>query len=92
MVAGSSDQENRAVETGKSLSFPVAYGVTKDDAIRIGAYVGLREGKDIIQPTEILLRPGGTVAAAMYSTSQIGRMDPDEVIRFLNARVGKPAT
>lgn len=91
VVAGSSDAEDRAVEVARGLSFPVSYGVTKQDALTIGAYTGMREGKDIIQPTEVILRPGGTIAAAMYATLQVGRMDPEEVVRFLNSRVGKPA-
>ena len=68
----------------------MSFGVTKSDALTISAYTGVREGKDIIQPTEIILRPGGTIAAAMFATLQVGRMDPEEVVRFLNSRVGKP--
>lgn len=90
VIAASSDAEDRAVEVAKVLSFPVGWGVTKRDALTLGAYVGVREGRDIIQPTELILRPGGTVAAAMYATVQVGRMDPEEVVRFMNARVGRP--
>jgi hypothetical protein len=90
VVAASSDAEDKAVEVANTLSFPVGFGVTKQDALALGAYTGVRDGRDIIQPTEIILRPGGTVAAAMYATVQVGRMDPEEVVRFLNARVGLP--
>ena len=90
VIAASADPEDKAAEVARSLLFPVGYGVTKQDAQTLGAYTGVREGKDIIQPTEIILRPGGTVAAAMYATLQIGRMDPEEAVRFLNARVARP--
>lgn len=92
VITGSSDPEDRAVEVGRGLSFPVAYGIAEDTARSLGAYTGVREGRFIIQPVELVLRPEGTIAAAMYATSQVGRMDPEEVVRFLNSRVGKPAS
>jgi hypothetical protein len=30
------------------------------------------------------------VAAAMYATAQVGGVDPEEEVRFLNARAGRP--
>jgi hypothetical protein len=92
VISGSSDPEDRAIEVGRNLSFPVSFGIGEETARALGAYTGVREGRFIIQPTEIILRPGGTVAAALYATLQVGRMDPEEVVRFLNARVGKPAS
>jgi hypothetical protein len=54
---------------------------------KIGAWMGERQGKPMIQPCEFVLRPDGTVAASMYATTQLGRMNPEEIVRFVTARI-----
>ena len=82
---GDADSEHTRSHHG--LSFPVAHSVTPEVAKAIGAWTGERQGKFITQATEFVLRPGAEVAASMYSTTQLGRMDPQEVVRFIESRM-----
>jgi hypothetical protein len=54
---------------------------------KIGAWIGERQGKAMIQPCEFVLRPDGTVAASMYATTQLGRMLPEAIWNFVKARI-----
>lgn len=92
VVAASVDAEDKALEVGSELSFPVAYGVTRDDAEAIGAWWEGR--RNFIQPSELILRSDGTVLSATYSTGPIGRLDATDVlslIGFLESRRGSPS-
>lgn len=82
------EAEIRKLTADHHLSFPVAHSVSQSDIHALGAFTGERQGITYIQPTEFILRPGGEVAAAMYSSTQLGRMDPREVLEFLKSRVG----
>ncbi len=53
----------------------------------LGGWIGERQGKRIMQPSEFVIRPNGEVAASMYATTQLGRMDPQEVLRFVKSRL-----
>ena len=57
IYAVSVDNLEKATEvSGKELTFPVAYGATKEDGEKIGAWWS--EDRDgYIQPSEFLLRP-----------------------------------
>ena len=67
------------------LSFPFAYGATKEDGQLIGAWWS--EDRDgYIHPAEFLLGRGGTVLGSMYASGPVGRMGADEAIRFINRR------
>ena len=81
------DPDTEHTKSHHGLSFPVAHSVTPEDAEALGAWTGERQGRSIMQPTEFVLRPGGEVAASMYSSTQLGRMDPQEVVRFIEARM-----
>ena len=74
--------------SSQSLSFPVACGLDDEGIETLGAFAGIRQDKTYIQPAEFILNPEGEVAASMYSTTQLGRMKPAEVIQFLKSRVG----
>lgn len=60
------------------LGFPVAFGVTREMGDRIGAWWEERRGH--IQPSEFLLTRSGRVLGSMYSSSPVGRMDPEETL------------
>lgn len=62
------------------LSFPVAYGMTRNDGNAIGAW--WEERRDHIQPSEFILR-GNRVMASTYSNSPVGRMDPAETLSLM---------
>jgi peroxiredoxin len=64
-----------------SLTFPIAYGVTKEFAKSIGAW--WEDERGIIQPSEFIIMKGGKILSATYSTGPIGRIDPDLVLRFI---------
>lgn len=77
------DTKKVAAEVG----FPVAWGMTRAMADSIGAWWDTR--RDHIQPSEFILQQDGGVIASTYSSSPIGRMDPQatlELITFLNRR------
>ena len=72
---------------GRGLTFPVAYGCTKEDGDAIGVWWGNRppDGEHV-QPAEFLLGRGGVVLGSMYASGPVGRMGADEAIRQITGR------
>jgi hypothetical protein len=52
------------------LSYPVAYGVTRETAERIGAW--WEEHRGIVQPAELLVGANGKVMASTYRNAPSG--------------------
>jgi len=72
---------------GKDLSFPVIHGVTREIGDSLGAWWD--ERGNFIQPTEFVLNGQGRVLSSTYSSSPLGRTDPEEalvLLRFLESR------
>ena len=69
----------------KGLSFPIAYGVTKEESETFGAWWSEERG-GYIQPAEFLLGRGGVVLGSMYASGPVGRMGADEAIRQITRR------
>lgn len=93
IVAGTVDTEEQSLEVAADLSFPVAYGMTRQDAEIIGAWWEPR--RNHIQPSEFILRGDGKVMASTYSNSPVGRMDPAEtlvLLKFLDSMANKKKT
>jgi peroxiredoxin len=88
VVAASTDPEAgaRKITSGGPITFPVGFGVTAGGIEVLGAVPGERKGETIMQPTEFILRPGGEIAASLYATTQLGRMNPREIAVFVNDR------
>jgi peroxiredoxin len=87
VVAGSVDSEAKTLEVAADVSFPVAFGMTRHDAERIGAWWD--ERGDYLQPSEFLLMGAGRVLSSTYSSSPVGRVDPVEalsLLRFMDSR------
>ena len=63
------------------LGFPVAYGVTREQGDRIGAWWEERRGH--IQPSEFVLTQKGRVLGSLYASSPVGRMDPEETLSLM---------
>ena len=82
VVAASIDPLDKAKEVAAELSFPVAYGVTREMADRIGAWWEDRRG--IVQPSEFVLGAGGKVMASSYSSGPIGRVEAADVVKLIN--------
>jgi hypothetical protein len=90
VIAGTVDTEEQTLEVAADLNFPVAYGMTQEDAQAIGAWWEPR--RDHIQPSEFILRGDGKVIASTYSNSPVGRMDPAEtlvLLKFLDSMAKK---
>lgn len=82
VIAASTDPLDKAKEVAAELDFPVAYGVTREMAERIGAWWEDRRG--IIQPSEFLVDAAGKVRSATYSSGPIGRVDAADVVKLVN--------
>jgi peroxiredoxin len=81
ILAASVDPLEKATEVQGTLSFPIAYGVTRDQAAVIDAW--WEDRRSIIQPSEFVLDSGGKVLSATYSTGPVGRMDADDALRLV---------
>ena len=81
VIAASVDPEDKAAEVAAGLSYPVAYGVTHEDADAIGAWWEPNRG--IIQPTEFLLDSDHKVITATYSAGPIGRMNAPDLVKVV---------
>lgn len=82
VVAASVDPPDKAGEIAGQVSFPVAYGVTRADADRIGAWWG--EPRNIVQPAEFVIGQDGKIVASTYSSGPVGRMDAADLVKLLN--------
>lgn len=83
-VAASVDPIDKAREVAAGLPFPVAYGVTREQAAALDAW--WEERRSIIQPSEFLVDAGGKVLTSTYSSGPIGRIDAADVIKHINFR------
>lgn len=89
VIAAAVDSEEKTLEVAErlGLGFPVAHGVTKDQAELLDSWWD--EGRDFIQPSEFVLSKSGRVLMSTYSNSPIGRMDSAEaltLVTMMNAR------
>lgn len=81
LFAATSQGEEHATEVAADLGFPLAYGVTRAVGDEIGAW--WEERRDFIQPSEFLITQSGRVMGSVYSSSPVGRMDPEETLRLM---------
>ena len=63
------------------MAFPVAYGVTRDIADRLGAY--WEDRRTIIQPSEFIMNSDGEIRNSTYSCGPIGRIDPESALAYI---------
>lgn len=73
------------VKEQAGLTFPVAHGVTRDEADLMGAWWSEDRG-GYIQPSEFLLGRGGVVLGALHASGPVGRMGADEAVRSITNR------
>jgi peroxiredoxin len=86
IYAASVDNLEQAQEVvGWGLTYPMAYGVTREESERFGAWWSEDRG-GYIQPAEFLLGRGGVVLGSMYASGPVGRMAADEAIRQITNR------
>src|SRR5215468_5498195 len=85
ICAASVDSRAQAREVvNRGLTFPVAYGTTREEAEMFGAWWESERG--FIQPAEFLLGRGGVVLGSMYASGPVGRMGADEAVRLITTR------
>lgn len=82
VYAGSVDTGEKAQEVANNVSFPVAQGVTRDLADRVGAWWEDRRG--IVQPSEFVVRRDGTILQSSYSDGPLARTQAEDVCMLVN--------
>lgn len=80
VYAASVDSREDTEKLAGRLSFPLAYGVGREQADRIGAF--WEEDNSFMQPTEFLLE-GPDIIASTYSSSPVGRIFPGDAVKLL---------
>ena len=88
IYAASVDTLDQAQEVAaRGFTFPIAYGVTMEEAEKFGAWQATDQHGTYIQPSEFLLGRGGVVLGSMYASGQVGRMGADEALTFIDSRL-----
>ena len=81
ILAASVDIGEAAREVADGLDFPVAEGVTRDQARALDSW--WEDRRSIIQPSEFVLDRDGRVVTSTYSSGPIGRMDAEDVAKLI---------
>lgn len=84
IIAASVDALDKATEVAAELSFPMAYGVTRDVADQLGSW--WEERRSIFQPANFIIDAEGKILASTYSDGPIGRMEAIDVVRYITFR------
>lgn len=87
IIAASVDPIEKAQEVAESVSFPVAWGVDREIGKALGSFWD--EERDFIQPTELVVNKQGLIISSTYSSSPLGRVNPEEALllmKFLASR------
>lgn len=82
ILAGSVDDEDNACKLADGKSFPFAWGMTRADGERVGAW--WEERRQIVQPSEFILNEAGSVEVSSYSDGPLGRMDAADVLKLID--------
>ena len=82
VIAASVDDEEKAGEVAADLDYPMAYGVTREQADSLGSW--WEDRRQIIQPSEFIVGADGNVVACSYSDGPLGRIDAGDVIKMVN--------
>ena len=85
MIAASVDTLDKAQETQMkhSILFPVAYGLNAIDiAEKTGAYYDAEKG--YLHSTDFIIKPGGIISGAVYSTGPIGRYVAKDCLNLID--------
>jgi peroxiredoxin len=82
VVGISVDSEEDAKPVQDEVSFPIAYGATREQSDAVGAWWGEQRG-GIIQPSEFVVGADGKVMASAYSAGPLSRLDAGDVVRWI---------
>ncbi|MFN0072142.1 MAG: redoxin domain-containing protein [Chloroflexota bacterium] len=88
VVAASVDSREltRQLAESAGYTFPMAYGVTRDDVSAFDPWWGDDEHGQYIQPTEMLVLRDGTIHSSMYGSGSLGRMPVEGVLFAVRQR------
>lgn len=88
VVAATADTRETTVAMikEKGITFPVAYGVTKQDIEAMDPWWTEDQHGLYVQPLELLVLHGGTVFGSIYASGPVGRMDVEEVLNSVRSR------
>lgn len=81
IYAASVDSLEKTLEVAEQLSFPVGWGVDREIGNALGSFWDDR--RDFIQPTEFVVTGKGRILSSTYSSSPVGRTDPEEALVLL---------
>jgi len=81
VVAASVDAPDKAQEVADEVSFPIAYGVTRDIAEKLDSWWENRRG--IIQPSEFIVGRDGKIIHSSYSSGPLARTEARDVVSLL---------
>jgi len=83
IIAASVDGPDKIAEAAPDVTYPIATGVTEEQANAMGAWWGKHPRGMIIQPSEFIIRQDGTVVHSMYASGPVGRMNPPDIVLLL---------
>ena len=81
MIAATAEPIEKVTEGTENLTYPVAYGVTREQSQVMGSW--WEDRRHIIQPSNFVIDGAGKVLSATYSTGPVGRLEPLDAIRFI---------
>ena len=81
IVAASIDTGENAQKIADTINYPLGVGVTREMAGQLDAW--WEDRRSIIQPSNFILDANGAVKVASYADGPIGRIDPEEAVRFI---------
>ena len=90
VVAASVDPLEKAREVAAELSFPHAYGVTREIGNLLGAW--WEQSRNFMQPSEFVLDDSGKVLASSYSAGPLGRIEGPDVVKLIKLYESRKAT
>lgn len=81
VVAVTAEGPEEAGIVADEVGFPVAHGLTREQAEAVGAWWDEKRG--FVQPSEFLLDREGRVLSATYSTGPVGRLDAADALALV---------
>jgi peroxiredoxin len=81
VIAASVDPIEKAQEMAAEFPFPIAYGVDRTVADKLGSW--WEERRNFIQPSEFIVEASGRVVASSYSAGPLGRMEAADVVKLI---------
>ncbi len=82
ILAGSVDDEDNARKLADGKSFPFAWGMTRADGDRVGAW--WEDRRSIVQPSEFILNEAGAIEVSSYSDGPLGRIDAADALKLID--------